>query len=402
MQGLAAGDGIDERRVAVRAAAAGLCATLVGIGLARFAYTPLIPALIEARWFTPSEAAYLGAANLAGYLGGALLAPWIVARIPAVRILRVSMVLASLTFLASAWPAPFAWFALWRFAAGVAGALLVVIAAPTVLPLVAPARRGLVGGVIFTGVGIGIAASGTLVPQLIRLGLEATWLGLGALALILTLAAWRGWPRPGQPAAGPAPVAKTRRTWPLPLKALLLVYGLNAVGLVPHMVFLADFVARGLHRGLEAGALTWVVFGLGAIAGPILTGHIADRIGFGPTIRLALVVQGLAVGILALTANPLALALSSLVVGALVPGIVPIVLGRSLELAPDDAVSRIAAWRLATTMFALGQAAGAYALSFLFATTHDYVLLFGIGAAAFGVALAIDLAAGARARIQLR
>jgi hypothetical protein len=49
---------------------AGLCATLVGIGLARFAYTPLIPALIAAHWFSPSATVYLGAANLAGYLAG--------------------------------------------------------------------------------------------------------------------------------------------------------------------------------------------------------------------------------------------------------------------------------------------------------------------------------------------
>ena len=54
-----------------RAVLAGLCATLVGIGLARFAYTPLIPALIAEDWFSPSQAAYLGAANLAGYLAGA-------------------------------------------------------------------------------------------------------------------------------------------------------------------------------------------------------------------------------------------------------------------------------------------------------------------------------------------
>jgi predicted MFS family arabinose efflux permease len=46
---------------------AGLCANLVGIGLARFAYTPLIPALIAAHWFSPSATVYLGAANLAGY-----------------------------------------------------------------------------------------------------------------------------------------------------------------------------------------------------------------------------------------------------------------------------------------------------------------------------------------------
>ena len=38
-----------ERGPVWLAAVAGLCASLVGLGLARFAYTPLIPALIEAK-----------------------------------------------------------------------------------------------------------------------------------------------------------------------------------------------------------------------------------------------------------------------------------------------------------------------------------------------------------------
>ena len=41
----------------LRPALAGLSANLVTIGLARFAYTPLIPALVGAAWFTPAEAA---------------------------------------------------------------------------------------------------------------------------------------------------------------------------------------------------------------------------------------------------------------------------------------------------------------------------------------------------------
>jgi hypothetical protein len=49
------------------------CASLIGIGLARFAYSPLLPAIVGAHWFQPGTAAYLGAANLAGYLVGALL-----------------------------------------------------------------------------------------------------------------------------------------------------------------------------------------------------------------------------------------------------------------------------------------------------------------------------------------
>jgi len=52
---------------------AGLCASLVSIGLARFAYTPLIPSLIQAHWFAASDVVYLGAANLVGYLVGALI-----------------------------------------------------------------------------------------------------------------------------------------------------------------------------------------------------------------------------------------------------------------------------------------------------------------------------------------
>ena len=58
-------------------ALAGLAASLVGIGLARFAYTPMLPALIDAGWFAEITAIYLGAANLAGYLAGALSAKWL-------------------------------------------------------------------------------------------------------------------------------------------------------------------------------------------------------------------------------------------------------------------------------------------------------------------------------------
>src|SRR2546428_10400525 len=61
-----------SRKRILHAALAGFSAVLVGNGLGRFAYTPLLPALISDHWFSPSAAAYLGAANLAGYLAGAV------------------------------------------------------------------------------------------------------------------------------------------------------------------------------------------------------------------------------------------------------------------------------------------------------------------------------------------
>ena len=55
----------------IGAVTAGLCSSLVGIGLSRFAFSPLIPPLVSEHWFATSQAAYLGAANLIGYVAGA-------------------------------------------------------------------------------------------------------------------------------------------------------------------------------------------------------------------------------------------------------------------------------------------------------------------------------------------
>lgn len=387
----------DDAVNAWRVTLSGLCASLVGIGLARFAYTPLIPALIAAEWFTPSQSAYLGAANLAGYLAGALLGRPTAARAPVGAVLRTMMVLATAAFFACAFPLSFAWFFVWRFAAGVSGGALMVLAAPSVLPHVAPSRRGIAGGIIFTGVGLGIAASGTLVPLFLRLGLFEAWCGLGAISIVLTAISWGGWPH--ERALGNTAPKSLRAAPARPLlKALYVEYALNAVGLVPHMVFLVDFIARDLGRGLDVGARYWIIFGIGATAGPLLAGLIADRIGFRGALRLAFVAQAAMVGMLVAATGPTALIASSIVVGAMVPGIVPLVLGRIHEIVPG-AQARGAAWSLCTTAFAVGQAAAAYGFAYIFERTDGvYQVLFALGAGALLLAVIVDLAAAAMDR----
>lgn len=389
----------DGRDIAVwRAAFSALCASLIGIGLARFAYTPLIPALIAERWFSPAQAAYLGAANLAGYLVGALFA----GRIGAARSvpwLRAMMLVATVSFFASAWQLPFAWFFLWRFAAGAAGGALMVLAALAVLPHVAAGRRGRVGGIIFTGVGLGIAASGTLVPVLMRLGLPETWISFGLASLGLTVAGWSGWPRAAAlSVAPPTPVsaAVAPRGLGRAFLYLCIAYALNAVGLVPHMVFLVDYIARGLDRGLAVGGIYWTIFGIGAITGPMLMGAIADRAGFRRTLRLAFLVQAAAVALIAVTDRAAALIISSAIVGLFVPGVVPLVLGRMHELVHDGS-RRQAAWSWCTTAFAIGQAGAAYGFSYLFSRMGGgaYRLMFTLAAAALVVAFVLDVAPSA-------
>ena len=128
----------------------GMSATLAGIGLARFAFSALIPALVEAQWFTDDQAAYLGAANLLGYLAGALLAHRLAERYRTRSLVLLSFGTIAVSFLACAQPAHFGWFFVWRWGAGVAGALLMILGPSTALLLLPPARRAQLGPLLLS------------------------------------------------------------------------------------------------------------------------------------------------------------------------------------------------------------------------------------------------------------
>lgn len=385
----------------IYAALSGLCASLVAIGLARFAYTALIPPLIQAHWFPASQTVALGAANFAGYLAGALLGRPLVSVWSNRTVLRMLMLAATVAFFACAWPLSVAWFFAWRFVSGLAGGAIMVLVATSILPHIPAPRRGFVMGTIFLGLGLGIAASGTLVPRLLQFGLRETWLGLGALSLALTAFSWFGWPGQLPQASTSAGAAATTSAALAPearrkLHLLYAQYAINAFGLVPAMMLLVDLVARGLGRGSSVGASYWVLYGIGAIAGPLVCGFAGDRLGFGTAYRVALLLQGLATALLALCGQPLAVAVAAVVLGAFTPGIAPLGLGAIQETLPDDPVAQRAAWSHATSAFALFQALAGYGYAWMFAHSHEnYALIFGCGAVALVLALAVSLA-GAR------
>ncbi|MGJ7516606.1 YbfB/YjiJ family MFS transporter [Pseudomonas baetica] len=371
---------------------AGLCASLVSIGLARFAYTPLIPSLIEARWFSASDVVFLGAANLVGYLIGALISHPLARRTSNKTALRLMMLAVTLAFFACAFPLSVSWFFGWRLLSGIAGGAIMVLVAATVLPHVPASRKGLASGAIFLGLGLGIAGSGTIVPPLLSLGLQQTWLGLGVLALILTAASWFGWPSSAPHATASAPVKTAPASMNPGVYLLFAQYAFMAAGLVPAMVFLVDYVARGLGAGQHVGALIWVMYGLGAIIGPVSYGFLADRLGAKQGIRLVLAVQAIAVGLLSITSAFAALALLAVIIGSFPPGIVPLALARVHELIPEHHQQQIA-WSRATVSFATFQALSGFAYSALFnASGGQHALMFEVATGAIVVALMLELA----------
>lgn len=376
----------------------GFCAILIGLGLARFGYAPLIPALVSADWFTTSQADYLDAANFLGYLAGTLFSAHMqrIAR-PAV-ILRTAMLVTAACFIACAFKdTGFIWTMVWRFISGSSGAACMVFAAPTVLAVTPERLRGIAGGVVFAGIGGGIIVSATLLPALIDAGgPQAAWLGLAAVAFVLTAAAWAGWPKE----AKETEQAERRKIKvPFMVHVLFLVYGLFAAGLVPHMIFLVDYIEDGLKRGVEAGSHAWLVYGIGATVVAPIIGRLSDRFGVAKVLHTVVVINIAAVGMPLVASWAAWLGLSAFIVGGFTVTIAALILGRLHQLVPDRR-EQYHLWGFATAAFATGQAASAYLNSYLFSAFGSFLLLFAVGAAFTVVALIVDLGGYYRSRAE--
>lgn len=362
------------------AAVAGLCALFLGIGLSRFAFTPLIPALVQARWFTAAQAGYLGATNLAGYLVGAAVARWLARSVHPNTLIKAAMIIGSASFVACATPLGFTWYFFWRLISGVIGGVLMVLAPTAVLAATPVDRRGRVAGIVFTGVGAGIALSGTAVPSLVRAGLPTAWITLGVIGLALTLLAWGGWPTisPPLPAATRRLIAR-RPALSATVVRLVVSYGVIGLAFAPPTIYWTDFIARGLGLGLGTGGFYWMVLGVGAACGPMLTGLVAERLGFARTYALTLVALGICIGAPAIWPGALILLLASFGTGACGLATTSLGSGRAAELVPIEQHRQLWSWM--TIAYAVIYAAGGYVCAFIFAHTGSYAALFTLGAA---------------------
>lgn len=340
-----------------------------GLGIGRFAYAPILPALVAAGWFGPGQAAAFGAANLVGYLAGAALAFPLARLVPLAPVMRAMMLLVAAATAFAALRPDAAFFGAARFATGLAGGVLMVLGPPSLLASVPPAVRGRVGGAVFAGVGAGIVSASLGLPVLLGFGVPAAWLGLGAAALGCAVLAWPFWPPTPPPWHG---------TGTAGLGRLIAAYAISALAIVPHMLLLSDHVARWLGKGVGWGATAFAVYGLGAALGPLAGGMVGDRIGFRRTLSLALLLQAAAVALPALVRTLPAALVSGLVVGALTPGIPPLVLARAGEIAGVQAAAR--SWRAATIAYALAQALGGFAAAWAFARIRAHPPLFVAGA----------------------
>lgn len=344
-------------------------ATAMGIG--RFAFTPLLPMMLADGVVDLPGASWLASANYLGYLVGALLCtfqPLIWSRfkswppVLSTSWLRGGLVATCVLTLGMALHVPALWPWL-RFAAGVASAFVLVFTSGWCLARLAERNASNLGGVMFTGPGLGIAMSGVLASGMVALQWKAAagWLIFGVLACVLTAMTWRTF---GMKLAKPAPVrvdsaisgttVQTSFASRWHMFWLAIAYGLDGLGYIITATFL-PVIARQVMPGSAWLDLFWPLFGLAVIAGALISTRISLNGDLRHVLSASYVMQAVGVIITVWLPTPLGFALGSLLLGLPFTAITFFAMQEVRRLKPNNVASYTG---LLTAVYGLGQIAG--------------------------------------------
>ena len=147
----------------------------VGLGLGRFAYALLLPAMRLDLGWSYAAAGAMNTANAVGYLIGALAAAPIAARFGDKRGFALGLLLATASLFATGWSSDYALLAVLRAVAGAAGALSLITGGALAAAAGGGGGKGrptLALGVYFGGAGFGMVVSAFAVPALVA---DAGW-----------------------------------------------------------------------------------------------------------------------------------------------------------------------------------------------------------------------------------
>lgn len=383
----------------------GMVALAVAMGIGRFAFTPLLPIMLNEGALDLAASSWLASANYLGYLLGAVLCtfqPMVWRRLgwtsaingPAMVLL--GLVVTAVVTAGMALHRPVAW-PLLRFVAGVASALVFVYLAGWCLTRLAQLQVPEMGALIFIGPGAGIVLSGLAAGGLVALQASAAvgWLLFGLLAAGLTALVWPVLARGGI-TAGPAstrslpdPVPASARHGRMEVALLALAYGLAGLGYIISATFL-PVIARQAIPGSFWLDLFWPIFGLGIMLGAL----VASRIRSASDLRLRLIVcyvlqaGGVAMGLV--WPSSAGFALGSLLLGAPMTAITYFAMQEVRRLSPQQPAAMMG---LLTAVYGLGQVIGPPLTAAFLARTatvdagFGYALMVGAGALVLGAML---------------
>lgn len=353
--------------------AVGTLAIFGALGLGRFGYTVVLPAMQQGLGMDNTQAGVMASMNLAGYLALSALGGALAARFGPRRVITAGLILAAAGMFSTGISGNFGSAVFWRVLTGFGSGAANVAVMGMWGAWFPVKRRGMAAGIAVTGSSLALISTGFFVPRILAGsgpdGWRTCWHAYGAATLLIAFLAFlliRSHPSNGAPAceeAGPPPLSASPRApalqWGLVYRSISvwrlgLVYVAFGFSYIIYMTFFVKHLVTGGGYSREAAGNLFMTMGWASLFCGFLWGWVSDMIGRRLALVIVYLINAAAFALFALWQAPAGFLLSSVLFGLTawsIPAIMAAACGDMLgpRLAP-------AALGFITLFFGIGQA----------------------------------------------
>ena len=330
---------------------AGILSIIISIGIARFAFTSLLPSMLVDH-LTVTTAGVLASFNFAGYLSGAIFSMFIKDINTKVKYFRLGALLSIVTtFVLATTQNEYLWLAS-RVVAGFGTAMLFLIGSSLVMLKLNLENKTKAMGIHFSGIGFAIVVSELISQYVLKHGTWSdAWMALALFALLSSTYVLYILSFDKKLEQNTVKHKISSSIFSGYVILLILAYFTEGVGFVVQGTFLPDIINS--LDGLEGyGNLGWLVVGLAGIPSSILWMRMADKYGSVNMIIVAMLLQIVGILIPAFTNNMQLNLLSGALYGSTFIGLVALFMNRAGQLAKNNPVVLMGAM---TSAYGIGQ-----------------------------------------------
>ena len=331
---------------------AGILSLFIGVGVARFSYTSLLPYMLEDGTLSLNFSGVLASLNYVGYLSGAILAIFIKDFNLKIKLFRIGLFLCVITTLILGITTNEILWLISRIVAGFGSAMLLVVGAAIVMMRLNFDDKTKAMGIYFSGIGIALSSSDLISRYVLSFATwEASWIALtliGAFVLAqpyYVLSIDKNYTKP----SGKQTLDKSVFT-PF-VFILIFAYFTEGVGFVIQGTFLPTII-KSLDGLENISGLTWLLVGLAGIPASIIWMRMAYKHGSVNMIIIAMLIQVVGIMIPTLTSNVYLNLFCGVLYGVTFVGLVALFMNLGGKLAGSHPVMLMGAL---TTAYGIGQ-----------------------------------------------
>ncbi|MGE7091972.1 YbfB/YjiJ family MFS transporter [Lysinibacillus sp. NPDC048646] len=345
----------------------GVLLLVVAMGISRFAFTPILPFMRHDVGFSFEVAGFLASSNYIGYFIGALWAGFMYRQRKNILLLSVVLNVLSIVLMGMI-EIYMVWLVL-RLIAGITGGLIFVLTSSIIMDYLAKQSLTRWSGYLFSGIGLGIAISGLLVPYFeARFAWQGTWIGLGilsALFLVITFVLWRSLQVHDGTKVKKSSETKMSQGF---MPWLIAAYGFEGLGYIITGTFLVDIIHN--IPSLQAySSYSWVIVGVAAIPSAPVWTVLLEKFSAIKILYVAYILQVFGILLPVFSQTVWSVLLSSFLFGLTFVGIVTLTTAHARQLFPTQSGPVVS---LLTTYYAFGQIIGPIIAGKLVAVFSSY------------------------------